>query len=208
MAYIVINRMDYQFIFLVIVYGLWHMSQVFIESGSVSECEIIDNVHDFYIFRMINVYLNHNIIFTTCNFVLTSFLIDINIIYVVCCYLHNYNKMSRRTIIILILGVLLRQLCQYANRLPAPKNMIWYYPGIPSIFVTYHTYNDFFFSGHTFVAICMGTEIMSNIRWYVRLYGLLFIFYEIFFVVVTNAHYTMDIYAAVTTYFALKYFIK
>ena len=47
----------------------------------------------------------------------------------------------------------LRQFCQMLCPLPAPAGMVWRYPGIPAILVTYGTANDLFFSGHTAIAV-------------------------------------------------------
>src|SRR6266851_3833375 len=47
----------------------------------------------------------------------------------------------------LFLLMTLRQVMQAICALPPPPNMIWHYPGFPSLLVTYHVANDFFFSG-------------------------------------------------------------
>jgi len=44
--------------------------------------------------------------------------------------------------------------------LPPPPNMIWHYPGFPSLLVTYHVANDFFFSGHTAIAVFGAIELV------------------------------------------------
>ena len=47
----------------------------------------------------------------------------------------------------------LRQICQMLSPLPTPAGMVWRYPGVPAILVTYGTANDLFFSGHTAIAV-------------------------------------------------------
>ena len=47
----------------------------------------------------------------------------------------------------LIVIFALRQICQFYIKLEAPAGMIWFDPGLPSLFVTYGVANDFFFSG-------------------------------------------------------------
>jgi hypothetical protein len=37
--------------------------------------------------------------------------------------------------------------------------MIWRYPGVPSLLVTYGTSNDLFFSGHTALAVYGSIEL-------------------------------------------------
>ena len=46
----------------------------------------------------------------------------------------------------------LRQGCEALCALPPPAGIIWRYPGIPSLLVTYGVSNDLFFSGHTALA--------------------------------------------------------
>src|SRR5262249_61953755 len=54
----------------------------------------------------------------------------------------------------------LRQLCQGLCALPPPPGMIWSYPGVPSLLVTYGTANDLFFSGHTAIAVYGAIELV------------------------------------------------
>jgi hypothetical protein len=59
----------------------------------------------------------------------------------------------------------LRQLCQGACALPKPPGMVWRNPGFPSLFVTYDVGNDFFFSGHTAVAMLGAIELARISPW-------------------------------------------
>ena len=59
--------------------------------------------------------------------------------------------------LLLLLG--LRQVMQALCALPAPPNLIWHYPGFPSLFVTYGVANDYFFSGHTGIAVLGAIEL-------------------------------------------------
>ena len=52
----------------------------------------------------------------------------------------------------------MRQVCQLVCALPPPPGMIWHYPGIPSLLVTYEVATDFFFSGHTGLAVVGAIE--------------------------------------------------
>src|SRR5579862_2508688 len=63
--------------------------------------------------------------------------------------------------LVLLLG--LRQIMQAICALPTPPNMIWHYPGFPSLLVTYNVGNDFFFSGHTAIAV-FGAIELSRLR--------------------------------------------
>lgn len=93
----------------------------------------------------------------------------------------------------------LRQVCQALCPLPAPVGMIWRNPGFPTLMVTYKTENDFFFSGHTAMAI-FGTVCLANMWGPVGVVlGLLIAIYEIGVVLVLRAHYTMDVFAGAIT---------
>src|SRR3954452_13266406 len=53
----------------------------------------------------------------------------------------------------LVMVFALRQIGQMLCPLPAPAGMVWSYPGVPAILVTYGTDNDLFFSGRTAIAV-------------------------------------------------------
>ena len=91
----------------------------------------------------------------------------------------------------------LRQLCQALVALPAPPQMIWRNPGIPSLFVTYETGNDFFFSGHTAIAIYGAIELSRCRRAWLKTIAVLIATAEALTVLVLRAHYTMDVLTAI-----------
>jgi hypothetical protein len=91
----------------------------------------------------------------------------------------------------------LRQAAQATTALPPPEGMIWRHPGWPSLLVTYGTATDFFFSGHTSIAVWGGLEI-----WRLRfrgsaLVGALVALFEASTVIILRAHYTMDVFTGV-----------
>jgi hypothetical protein len=94
----------------------------------------------------------------------------------------------------LLVLMALRQLLQSLCSLPAPPNMVWHYPGFPSLLVTYNVANDFFFSGHTAIAV-FGAIELSRLRmpWLTALATLVVVF-EIAAVIILRAHYTMDVF--------------
>lgn len=55
----------------------------------------------------------------------------------------------------------MRQACQAIVVLPAPPGIIWRDPGFPSLFVTYTVGNDFFFSGHTALAVYGAIQLAT-----------------------------------------------
>lgn len=99
--------------------------------------------------------------------------------------------------LVIVLG--LRQLVQSLVALPAPPGALWHYPGFPSLLVTYGVSNDYFFSGHTAIAVLATTEIARlGKRWLAAL-GVLIAVFEIATVIVLRAHYTMDVFTGIVT---------
>jgi hypothetical protein len=94
--------------------------------------------------------------------------------------------------LVLLLG--LRQIMQALCALPAPPNMIWHYPGFPSALVTYNVGNDFFFSGHTAIAVFGGIELARLGKRWLTVVAVGIVFFEIATVLILRAHYTMDVF--------------
>ena len=88
----------------------------------------------------------------------------------------------------------LRQLCQWLSPLPAPEGMLWFDPGFPSLLVTYEVANDFFFSGHTAMAVYGGIELGRRFGRLGISAGLAFAVFQVVIVLVLRAHYTMDVF--------------
>ena len=94
------------------------------------------------------------------------------------------------------LGMLLvtRQVTQALCSLPAPPGIIWHYPGFPSLLVTYGVANDFFFSGHTAIAVFGAIELARLERAWLTTVGVSVVLFEVAAVLVLRAHYTMDVF--------------
>ena len=89
----------------------------------------------------------------------------------------------------------LRQLCQALVALPAPPGIIWRDPGFPSLFVTYAVGNDFFFSGHTALAVYGGIQLATLGIPVLTVCALLLAALQMLLVVVLRAHWTLDVLA-------------
>jgi hypothetical protein len=87
----------------------------------------------------------------------------------------------------------LRQVCQLCCTLPPPPGMIWRDPGVPSALVTYAVGNDFFFSGHTALAVLGAFEICQVAPWWLGAVAVLIALGEVGIVLVLRAHYTLDV---------------
>jgi len=95
------------------------------------------------------------------------------------------------------LGVLivfsLRQICQAYCPLPPPPGIIWRNPGFPTVLVTYGVGNDFFFSGHTALAMLGAIELCHLAPWWLAVVAVVLALGEAVIVLVLRAHYTMDV---------------
>jgi hypothetical protein len=97
--------------------------------------------------------------------------------------------------LLILLG--LRQIMQALVALPAPPSPIWHDPGFPSLLVTYQVANDYFFSGHTAVAVLGATEVARLGRPRLTALACVVALFEIATVLVLRAHYTMDVFTGV-----------
>lgn len=104
---------------------------------------------------------------------------------------------SIRPYVGLVMVFALRQICQMLCPLPAPDGMVWRYPGIPAILVTYGTTNDLFFSGHTAIAIYGVATLAGHWGPIGLALGLAIALFEIGTVLILRAHYTMDVFTGI-----------
>jgi hypothetical protein len=89
----------------------------------------------------------------------------------------------------------LRQLCQGLCTLPPPPGVIWRNPGFPALLVTYEVGNDFFFSGHTALAVLGAIEAAQFGPAWLAVVAAVIALGEMLMVLVLRAHYTLDVVA-------------
>ncbi len=104
---------------------------------------------------------------------------------------------SIRPYVGLVMVFALRQICQMLCPLPAPEGMVWRYPGVPAILVTYGTANDLFFSGHTAIAVYGAATLAGHWGHWGLALGLAIAVFEAAAVLVLKAHYTMDVFTGI-----------
>jgi len=89
----------------------------------------------------------------------------------------------------------LRQLSQATVALPIPQGVIWRDPGVPSLFVTYGVGNDFFFSGHTALAVYGAMQLAALQIPALTIAGAVLALFQVVVVIALRAHWTMDVVA-------------
>jgi len=95
--------------------------------------------------------------------------------------------------ILIVFGM--RQICQALCTLPPPPGIIWRNPGLPALLVTYDVGNDFFFSGHTALAVLGAIEAAYLGPPWLAVIAASIALGEMLIVLVLRAHYTLDVVA-------------
>jgi hypothetical protein len=173
--------------------GLWFWTQSLIGSR-VPAAGIGDLLHNR--FAGVNLYFWQHATAANALLVVSSAFIDILGLFLVAEWI--FLGRSRAFLgLVLLLG--LRQVMQALCTLPAPPNMIWHYPGFPSLFVTYSVGNDYFFSGHTAIAVFGAVEVARLRRPFLTALALAVVLFEVATVLILRAHYTMDVFTGAVT---------
>lgn len=179
--------------------GGWFISQSLIGTRQLNEGAIGDGIHD--VSAGLHRYLEARPRLASGVLIVSSAFVDLFGLFLI--GVSVFGTTVRPFVALLIL-FMLRQVCQAFCALPIPPKMIWKNPGVPSLFVTYGVSNDFFFSGHTAVAILGAVELARIAPWWVGVVAALIAFLEAAVVLVLRAHYTMDVIAALfAAYFAI-----
>jgi len=179
-----------------IVLALWFWTQSLIGARTAPASGIGDALHD--LTAGLNSYFARNAGAANVLLIVSSGLIDALGLFLLGRWLLGG---SVRPFLGLFLLMTLRQLMQAVCALPPPPNMIWHNPGFPSLLVTYHVANDFFFSGHTAIAVFGAIELSRLRRNWVTAAAVLLVFFEVATVLILRAHYTMDVFAGIAAAF-------
>jgi hypothetical protein len=173
---------------------IWFWSQKLIGARSAPTLAIGDRLHA--LTAPANFYLHTHPSAANLLLIVSSGIIDLLGIFLLARWIFGA---SFRPFLGLVIVLGLRQTIQWLVALPAPPDSIWHYPGFPSLLVTYSVSNDYFFSGHTAIAVLAVTEVArSGKRWLTAL-GILVAMFEIAAVLILRAHYTMDVFTGIVT---------
>jgi hypothetical protein len=186
------RRLLLRFVVTAIVLSLWFWTQSLIGARSAPANGIGDAIHN--LTAGLNSYFSQNAGAADALLIVSSGLIDALGLFLMARWLFGG---SVRPFLGLFLLMALRQLMQAICALPPPPNMLWHYPGFPSLLVTYHVANDFFFSGHTAIAFFGAIELSRLRRNWLTITAVLLVFFEVATVLILRAHYTMDVFTGI-----------
>lgn len=180
-------------LFVIIAIYLWFKAQKFIgKKNTPSFNNFFDYLHVWS--APINEWLNNNLKATNMLLIVTSFIIDVTALFLLGSAIFGSTL---QPFLALVIIMTFRFICQLIFTLPTPRGIIWHYPGFPSLFVTYGVSNDFFFSGHTAVAMLGLLQIAHGAPlWFVMVCFILVIV-QAGSMIVLRAHYTIDVFAAI-----------
>jgi hypothetical protein len=168
---------------------LWFWTQSLIGAKALPAQGLGDGLHT--LLAPLNESLHAHPQFTDGLLIVSSAFIDLLAIFLLGSWI--FGKSVRPFLgLVLVLG--LRQVFQGLVALPPPAGMLWHYPGFPSLLVTYGVANDFFFSGHTAVAVLGAGELGRLGRPWLRMAGIAVALFEVTVVLALRAHYTMDVF--------------
>ena len=168
----------------------WFWTQSLIARKSVSKDGIGDVVHD--LTARWHSYFAANARATNAALITSSIFIDLFGLSLIAAAI--FGPTFAPFLAVLIVFVL-RQICQGLCTLPPPPGIIWRNPGFPALLVTYSVGNDFFFSGHTAMAVLGAIEIAHFGPTWLAIIAAVIALGEMLTVLVLRAHYTMDVVA-------------
>jgi hypothetical protein len=173
---------------------IWFWTQSLIGTRGLPAAGIGDGLHNAT--ASANSYLHTHPTAANALLIVSSAIIDLLGIFLLAKWIFGA---SARPFLALVIVLALRQVMQALVALPAPPNAIWHYPGFPSLLVTYGVANDYFFSGHTAIAVLGAAEMARLGRRWLTALGVLIVMGEILAVLVLRAHYTMDVFTGLIT---------
>ena len=169
---------------------LWFLTQKMIGARSIADGAIYDHLH--VLTARWNGWLNQHPKAANAMLIASSFCVDAVTLFVL-----FYAVLGPSfTPFWGLFGLFaLRQLSQASVALPVPQGIVWRDPGFPSLFVTYGVGNDFFFSGHTALAVYGAMQLATMHISALTVVGAVVAVLQVIAVIVLRAHWTTDVLA-------------
>jgi hypothetical protein len=186
------HRLVLRLALIAVVLALWFWTQSLIGARTAPASGIGDGLHNWT--AGLNAYFRQHSTTANALLIVSSALIDGLGLFLLVEWLFGG---SVRPFLGLFLLMALRQVLEAVCALPVPPNMIWHYPGFPSLLVTYRVANDFFFSGHTAIAVFGALELARFRKNWLTGAAALIVVFEIATVLILRAHYTMDVFTGI-----------
>jgi hypothetical protein len=168
---------------------IWFGTQALIGARGAPTAGIVDKIHAATAAQ--NLYLHQHPGAANALLAVSSAIIDLLGIFLLSRWIFG-GELRPFLGLVIVLG--LRQIMQALVALPAPPDAIWHSPGIPSLLVTYSVANDYFFSGHTAIAVLGASEMARSGKRWLTVVAVAIVVFEAAAVLVLRAHYTMDVF--------------
>jgi len=178
----------------VVALVFWFWTQSLIGARGAQPAGIGDRLLDST--ASLNLYLHNHSTAANALLIVSSGIIDLIGIFLLSMWIIR-NEVRPFVGLVIVLG--LRQIMQACVALPAPPGAIWHDPGFPSLLVTYGVANDYFFSGHTAIAVLGATELAHTGKRWLTAAAVCIVAFEAATVLVLRAHYTMDVFTGLVT---------
>ena len=169
--------------------AIWFWTQSLIGARSLPDSGIGDGIHAAT--ASLNLYLRNQPVAANALLIVSSAIIDLVGIFLLSMWVFR-GDLRPFASLVMVLG--LRQIMQACVALPAPPGAVWHNPGFPSLLVTYSVAHDYFFSGHTAIAVLGAIEMARFGRRWLTAVAVAIVLFEAATVLVLRAHYTMDVF--------------
>jgi PAP2 superfamily protein len=186
------RRLILRAIVTILALGVWFWTQSLIGARSLPVTGVGDAIHQWT--APLNAYFFENSREANALLIASSGLIDGLGIFLLARWLFGS---SVRPFLGLLILLGLRQIMQAICLLPVPQHAVWHYPGVPSLLVTYGVTTDYFFSGHTAIAVLGATELARLGKRWLTVVGIAIVLFEVATVLILRAHYSMDVFTGI-----------
>jgi hypothetical protein len=173
-------------------------TQYFIAKKGIPTCGITDLVQNFFL--SFNQYVTDHVRLSDAILIGMSFVLDCMFLFM---FVDTIITRNIRPFLTYAIFFALRQSMQFLVSLPIPPDIIWHYPGFPSLLQNYQISNDLYFSGHAGISLIAALELSSFGKRWLTIVGFTLFALESILVIALQIHYTMDVFTAIITVFCI-----